>query len=109
MRTRGFTGVDKLQVRRRGRAVATVTVALLLMFAVVVSSPRQPVQGHDAVSVGIAHEVTDTVSTDSAPSVQSDNDSDAPKRVTIAIGAVAMLLVVGVAFSRRKPHGSGRL
>ena len=83
-----------------------MTAALLLMLAVVVSSPRQPVQGHDAVSVGIAHEVTDTVST---PSVQSDNDGDAPKQVTIALGAVAMLLVVGLAFSRRKPHGSDRL
>jgi hypothetical protein len=108
MRTGGFTGVDKLQVRKRGRAVATVTAALLLMLAVVLSSPRQPVQGHDAVSVGIAHEVTDTVFTDSAPSVHSDNDGVAPKQVTIAIGAVAMLAVVGVAFSRRKPHGSDR-
>jgi NADH:ubiquinone oxidoreductase subunit 6 (subunit J) len=107
MRTRGFTGVDKLQVRRRGRAVATVTAALVLMLAVVVSSPRQPVATHDTASVGIAHEVTDTVSTDSAPSHQSDGD--APTQVIIVIGAVAMLTVVGLAFSRRKPHGSDRL
>jgi len=107
MRTRGLTGVDKLQVRKRGRVVATVTAALLLMLAVVVSSPSQPEATRDTASVGIAHEVTDTVSTDSASSHQPDGD--APKQVTIAIGAVAMLAVVGVAFSRRKPHGSDRL
>ncbi|WP_325336872.1 hypothetical protein [Mycobacterium sp.] len=107
MRTRGFTGVDKLQVRRHGRVVATVAVALLLMLTVVVSSPSQPVATHGTASVGIAHEVTDTVSTDSASSHQSDGD--APKQLTIAIGAVAMLAVVGVAFSRRRPHGSDRL
>jgi hypothetical protein len=96
--------VDKLHVPRSGRVLAIVASALLLMLVVVLTSPPQPVETH---SVGIAHEVTDTVSTDAAPQAQSDKD--APKQVTIVLGTVAMIAVVGLAFARRKPHGSDRL
>ncbi|MGX9789287.1 hypothetical protein [Mycobacterium sp. MMS18-G62] len=76
------------------------------MLAIVITSPGEPPQTHEAVSVGIAHEVTDTVSTDSPSPDQSD--ADAPKQVTIALGAVAMVAVVGLAFSRRKSRGPDR-
>ena len=99
--------MNKLQVRRPGRVLAIVVSALLLMLAVAVTTPREPVTAHDSFSVGIGHEVTDTVSTDAAPPDQPDND--APKQVTIVLGTVALIAVVGLAFARRKPHGSDRL
>jgi hypothetical protein len=104
---RGLDGVDKLQVRRPGRILAIAASALLLMMAVVVTSPRDPVMAPDSFSVGIGHEVTDTVTTDAAPPHQPN--TDAAKQVTIVLGTVAMIAVVGLAFARRKSHGSDRL
>jgi hypothetical protein len=46
----------------------------LLVLAIVMTAPPQPVETH---SVGIGHEVTDTVSTDAAP--PDPSVSDAPK------------------------------
>jgi MYXO-CTERM domain-containing protein len=105
MRGVALNGAGEQRFRSVGRALAMGVFALLLMLTVVLTSPPQAVHTH---SVGIAHEVTDTVATQSDESDRSASNSDAPKQVTAVLGAAALAGVVGLAFSRRRPQGSKR-
>ena len=92
--------MDKLQVRRPGRVLTTVISALLLLLAVLIVFPQEPVTPRHSFSVGMGQQVTDTVTTDAAP--PDESATNGPKEATIVLGTLAMLAVVGLAFARHK-------